>query len=139
MKYLKYFVEETQYEEFINSDEFIRPNVSHVSENKSMKYNPNNILDVFFIGDKEYQFENGMTWSEWLDSDYNVDNFYVSDGEVSPCIYLNSEFYIEESYEIDYPGFMEWNDNENAPHKDIPISKIISNYEYHLKRVNWPI
>lgn len=28
----------------------------------------------------EYQAEQGMTWSEWCASEYNVDNFYIEDG-----------------------------------------------------------
>ena len=33
-------------------------------------------LATFRVGDKEYQFEEGMTWSQFVDSEYNVDNFY---------------------------------------------------------------
>ncbi len=31
----------------------------------------------FFIDDKEYTAEAGMTWYDWIVSDYNVDNFYI--------------------------------------------------------------
>ena len=31
----------------------------------------------FFINDKEYTAEEGMTWYDWIVSDYNVDNFYI--------------------------------------------------------------
>lgn len=45
----------------------------------------NNIYDgsvsfliTFKIDDVEYQAEEGMTWGEWCDSEYNLDDYYIS-------------------------------------------------------------
>ena len=35
-------------------------------------------LDTLRIYDKEYTFEVGMTWEEWINSEYNTDNYFVS-------------------------------------------------------------
>ena len=37
-------------------------------------------LITFTVDGTEYQAEEGMTWGEWVDSEYNVDN-YTSDSE----------------------------------------------------------
>lgn len=33
--------------------------------------------DVFYVFEDEYQYIPGMTWEEWINSSYNVDNFYI--------------------------------------------------------------
>lgn len=35
-------------------------------------------LITFTVDGIEYQAEEGMTWEEWVNSDYNTDNFYIS-------------------------------------------------------------
>ena len=40
MKYLKYFENDSDYKEFIKTDELIRPNVSHCVDTKKVYYNP---------------------------------------------------------------------------------------------------
>ena len=46
---------------------------------------------TFYIDSVSYEFENGMTFGEWIDSDYNTANYYVTETmivrDVSP--YLN--------------------------------------------------
>lgn len=42
------------------------------------------------IGNKTYQAEYGMTWREWINSEYNVDNYYVEDTTVR----LNTTYYL---------------------------------------------
>ena len=38
-------------------------------------------LSTFYIGGNEYQYLEGMTWGEWIDSSYNTSNFYVDDND----------------------------------------------------------
>lgn len=45
-------------------------------------------LITFYIGrttssQTSYQAEEGMTWEEWINSDYNTDGYYISDNTVS--------------------------------------------------------
>ena len=37
---------------------------------------PQNLIS-FSVDDVTYYAEKGMTWEEWVNSDYNVDNFYI--------------------------------------------------------------
>jgi hypothetical protein len=43
------------------------------------RFTINNVNDTklitFYIDNKEYQYEKGMTWEEWINSQYNTDNF----------------------------------------------------------------
>jgi hypothetical protein len=39
---------------------------------------PEGNLITFTIGGTEYQAEEGMTWGEWVDSEYNTNGFYIS-------------------------------------------------------------
>ena len=45
----------------------------------------------FSVDGVVYQAEEGMTWGEWVDSKYNVDNFY-----------FNDMGYISGDYELDF-------------------------------------
>lgn len=38
-------------------------------------------LITFKIDDTEYQAENGMTWEEWINSEYNINEFYILNNE----------------------------------------------------------
>lgn len=38
---------------------------------------------TFTLRNKEYQFDKGMTWGEWVDSEYNVDGFVIQYDEAS--------------------------------------------------------
>ena len=102
MKYLKYFEQESDYQIFIDGDNFIKPNVSYVLENVSVVYNGDVMKDTFSIDGKTYYFDNGMTWSEWLDSSYNVDGYVISPGESGYVISNNANKYIE-----DFMGLMD--------------------------------
>lgn len=68
-------------------------------------------LITFTIGDTEYQAKEGMTWEEWVESEYNIDNYYYID-ETSNSIFnkdeeqviiLASTEPVKSSYEI-WPG-----------------------------------
>ncbi len=36
----------------------------------------------FEISGKTYKMENGMTWREWVDSEYNTDNYFIKDNDI---------------------------------------------------------
>ena len=41
----------------------------------------------FKIGETEYEAEDGMTWAEWIETDYNTKGFYVDNyNEVQQCM-----------------------------------------------------
>lgn len=40
MEYLKLFENHSQYEDFVQSEDYLRPNVSHCIEQNEMHYNP---------------------------------------------------------------------------------------------------
>ena len=42
------------------------------------------------IGNKTYQAEYGMTWTEWIYSEYNVDGYYVEGTDIR----LNAQYYL---------------------------------------------
>lgn len=77
----------------------------------------NNVNDTklitFYIDNREYQYEEGMTWKEWINSEYNTDNFvfyrnviknngYRCDGLYvytnGRHIYVEGTDYIDEKY-----------------------------------------
>ena len=48
MKYLKLFENHTEYETFKQTDEFIKPNVSHCVQENEVHYNPHTFVDEYF-------------------------------------------------------------------------------------------
>lgn len=48
----------------------------------------NEILITFYIGEDiegvPYQAEEGMTWEEWVNSEYNTAGYYINNGKVIP-------------------------------------------------------
>lgn len=79
MKYLKYFKTSNEHSTYKNSSDFITPNVSYVEENEGVSYNPL-VLITCKVGNNQYQAREGMTWRQWVDSEYNVDNFEIRFG-----------------------------------------------------------
>ena len=51
----------------------------------NLAHNGNKLI-TFTIGSTTYQAMNGMTWGEWVDSEYNVNEYYL----YSNTIYSNS-------------------------------------------------
>ena len=39
-------------------------------------------LDILQIENKTYSFEVGMTWEEWVNSEYNTDNYFVASYQI---------------------------------------------------------
>ena len=48
---------------------------------------PEGNLITFTIFDTEYQAEEGMTWGEWVNSEYNTDNYYIDGRRVTRAGY----------------------------------------------------
>ena len=49
-------------------------------------FEANALIINFTIGGSAYQAEKNMTWAEWLESNYNIDNFAISGDNVSASI-----------------------------------------------------
>ena len=99
---------------------------------------------VFYIGDTKYRFDSGMTWDEWLESDYNTIDAYKQN-YYEYTTNINGEFYdyfdnneygiIVESYAVNC-GNLQHNtlysysyiidNNKNVKTDDL----IISNHHY---------
>ena len=80
MKYLKYFEQASAYEAYKNGSDFITPNVSYIEESNSIEFNPyvieKNIIH-FVLNDINCEAEEGMTFKEWIFSDYfDINNSY---------------------------------------------------------------
>ena len=45
------------------------------------------VIITFTIDGVEYQAEEGMTWGEWVDSEYNTDSYYIENTYVRPSAY----------------------------------------------------
>jgi hypothetical protein len=81
MKYLKLFDSDSQYSDFINSDEFLLPSVGYVVNSELVHFNP--IIPPKEITFTIFNYKNGdngiftalegMTWREFCDSEYNTE------------------------------------------------------------------
>jgi hypothetical protein len=122
-KYLKLFNKLSDYETFKGGVNWITPNVSLILENgKQMRYSkrvvqpsepnipPTNLI-TFTIDGVIYQAEDGMTWGEWVDSEYNVDGYLVYnnnlivkiiDGNTICVVYLNQNAVLSHEIIIKY-------------------------------------
>ena len=58
-------------------------------------------LSTFSVGGKSYSFRSGMSWTVWVSSAYNVDNFFIQDD----MLYVSSNSYI--SGYLDLSGAIE--------------------------------
>lgn len=52
------------------------------------------------IGNKTYQAEQGMTFAQWIDSEYNVDNYYLEEDN-NEYIRLNGTYYLTDAIATD--------------------------------------
>lgn len=83
MKYMKIFRTQSEYEQYVNSDEFEKPNISLIEESETISITPEEEevnLFTFIISDVEYQAEEEMTWTDWCDSKYNSIGLYIGNG-----------------------------------------------------------
>ena len=69
MKYLKKFNETNEYDSFKSSDAYILPNVSFVVNANTVMFSPAaKQLSVVYIDEIPYEFEEGMTWGDWINA-----------------------------------------------------------------------
>ena len=69
--YITRFSTQTAYNTYINGNNVLLPNVSYCDSDGNIHYNKT-ILITFTIGNTQYQADYGMTWSDWIISEYNV-------------------------------------------------------------------
>lgn len=84
MKYLKYFEDASAYEAYKNGSDYVLPNVSFIEDVAVAMFNPNakptNLIE-FTIDSVPYQAEEGMTWLDFVNSEYSNDDFYTDTNE----------------------------------------------------------
>ena len=77
MKYIRRFENESDYQAFKGGGDWITPNVVYVNENSNLYLQPyeesggGSNLITFTVDGTEYQAEEGMTWGDFYNSDYN--------------------------------------------------------------------
>mgnify|MGYP003452310931 CR=1 FL=1 len=86
MKHLKLFNNESEYQSFTESADYVTPNVCAVKDGQgSVKkdfvfFNPEEEINVnlitFYVVDTSYQCEEGMTWEEFVNSEYNSEGLF---------------------------------------------------------------
>ena len=79
-KHLSKYSSETDYNN--NKDNHEKPHISLITSSpKKMKYEKKVLTNLitFKIIEIEYQAEEGMTWEEWVNSEYNTDGCYCAD------------------------------------------------------------
>lgn len=79
---------------------------------------------------EEYTAEEGMTWAEFCDSDYNTDGWYAYDPE------FEGDDSVETFYESGFAGASEWGwiaieDHTGDDYKERRNNKIVANYTYY--------
>ena len=85
MKYLKYFEQASAYDAYKNGSDFVLPNISYIEESNSVEFNPyvieKNIIH-FVLNNINCEAEEGMTFKEWIFSDYfDINNpYHLDDG-----------------------------------------------------------
>lgn len=92
MKYLKRFQTNADYQAFKGSSDYVKPNLSAIEDSidSPVRYNPIPQLSTFTIinnasgmkldwTSKTLEFTPGMTWGEWVNSEYNTINGLIYD------------------------------------------------------------
>ena len=87
MKYINKFSTNADYQAFTEGGGYVTPNVCYVEETEGLVFKPEineTIISTFTIEDmfdrypiKIYSFEEGMTFEEFCNSSYNIDNWKV--------------------------------------------------------------
>ena len=75
-KHLKLFSTDSARTTYESSANYETPYVSKVIADNSVHYNKVVQLITFKINTIQYQAENGMTWGDWVNSEYNINNTY---------------------------------------------------------------
>lgn len=77
MKYLKKFQTNADYQAFKSSNDYITPNVSVITKDDTIVFEPFVVpaaVFTFTVNGNQYQAEEGMTWQQFVDSEYNTVN-----------------------------------------------------------------
>lgn len=115
MKYIKLFDNETGYEEFVNSNNYVTPNICAVKDgsggvmkdlvffNREEEVN----LITFSIDGTPFQCEEGMTWQDWVNSDYNTGEYKIIEYSLHLGTYIvvtnsSNGYYTYGVYNTDY-------------------------------------
>ena len=87
MKYINKFSTSAEYQAFTEGGGYVTPNICYVEETEGLVFKPeinDAIISTFTISDKfnmypskTYNFEEGMTFEEFCNSSYNIDNWKV--------------------------------------------------------------
>lgn len=90
MKHLKLFNNESEYQSFTESADYVTPNVCAVKDGQGgvkkdfVFFNPEEEINVnlitFYVVDTSYQCEEGMTWEEFVNSEYNSEGLFQISG-----------------------------------------------------------
>lgn len=90
MKYVNKFSTNADYQLFEDGDDYVTPNVCYVEEANVVIVKPYIVpLLTFTVNDNEYQAEEGMTWEEWCNSEYNTYGYFIENETVY------SKWYVE--------------------------------------------
>ena len=121
MKYIKLFKQSSDYQAFTMWEEYVIPNVCYIEETEGVITTPYIApLLTFTVAGIEYQAEEGMTWEEFCNSEYNTGGFYISD------MYVKKGSY-PDRYEV-------YNDGYPHTSKTNPPDTIINGHSYDLAR-----
>ena len=60
------------------------PNVSKIENDNTIFYEPIKppVLITFTVNDVQYQAEEGMSWTKWCNSEYNIDEFWCNENNI---------------------------------------------------------
>lgn len=89
-KHLSKYSSEADYNN--NKDTHLKPHVSLITTSpKKIKFEKKILVNLiaFHINGAEYQAEEGMTWEEWVESEYNTDKLTTIEGDLKLVHYNN--------------------------------------------------
>jgi hypothetical protein len=99
---------------------YVTPNICYVEESDGIVMKPYIApFLTFTVNGIEYQSEEGMTWKEWCNSEYNTAGFIYDRTENRDGIYTS-----------DYEEYFIFGLNENS---------LVTTDRYITKKVNWPL
>lgn len=76
--HLKRFTNHNNYNAHISTGTAVLPNVCVCDNESEIHYNKFELI-TFTIGNVQYQAEEGMTWGDWVNSDYNTGYWCAGD------------------------------------------------------------
>lgn len=132
MEYLKLFENHSQYADFIETEDFIRPNVSHCIEQNEVHYNP-----ILFIDGHEYVdlgLPSGTLWATMnvgakSKTDYGL---YFAWGETQGRTDVSTETFRCSDYEFNPSG-----DHSTMTKYNATDGKTVLDLEDDAVHVNW--